>query len=402
MEHITNTHSWLLQEARQLYEKHNLAEHRDLFNVISVLCNERDEENLHSRFLATLLDHRSSDAQRRNLQDLFPCVLCLYEFDYGTASIRLEYYKIDILVISHDGKKAVVIENKIDADDQDKQLERYYNTMRRQGCHEVHLVYLTLDGHEPSPDSIGDLDCRSICYRKDILPWLERCKHNAQEEPSLRESIAQYIRIVQKLTGTDVLGIYMNDLKELCLKDDNLILVHDLREAMKQAQIVLLSDFWENMIDTLKAMVPNLSPGSWAIVKPGKPVSDSVQDAAPDFKPYIQSHGAEIVLRFPLVSANSGMGIGADAMRTYFGVYCDVANKEQRQRLLDAFAGIDGLSSSRWPWYRYSVPDLNQKYPTKEDLKMLSNHESSAQYAASLAFEFKNTVIKTLGDSSIE
>ena len=201
-----NSHSMFLQQARQQYERHDLAAHRTPFNVLSVLCNERDEENLHSRLLAALLDYRSSDTERINLRDFLERVIGLHEFGHGTASIIREHFKIDILVISHDGKSAIVIENKIDAGDMPKQLQRYYYTMRQQGCQEVHLVYLTLDGHEPSPDAIGDLDCKSISYKDDILPWLDRCKHYAKEDPSLRETLAQYMKVLRKLTGADTFG----------------------------------------------------------------------------------------------------------------------------------------------------------------------------------------------------
>ena len=58
--------------------------------------------------------------------------------------------------------------------------------------------------------------------------------------PALRESVAQYLRLVGKLTGTNFSEAYMNDLKKLCLTDDNLVLFHDLGEAMVEAKISLL------------------------------------------------------------------------------------------------------------------------------------------------------------------
>ena len=87
----------------------------------------------------------------------------------------------------------------------------------------------------------GDIDYRCISYKSDLVPWLRGCQKRAYEEPALRESVAQYLRLIGKLTGTDFSEAYMNDLKELCLKDNNLVLVHDLSEAMIEAKISLLA-----------------------------------------------------------------------------------------------------------------------------------------------------------------
>ena len=64
----------LLEKAALLYERYE-AGRRDSFNVFSVLRTEHDEVNLHSRFLAALLDYRQpSDGHRENLAD-FLCTV---------------------------------------------------------------------------------------------------------------------------------------------------------------------------------------------------------------------------------------------------------------------------------------------------------------------------------------
>ena len=66
-----------------------------------------------------------------------------------------------------------MIENKTNPNtgDQDKQLWRYYNTLKgKRYLHsDIHMLYLTLDGHDPSPNSLGKLkkeEIIKISYKK--------------------------------------------------------------------------------------------------------------------------------------------------------------------------------------------------------------------------------------------
>ena len=66
----------LLKDARVLYEKYEAGRPKP-FNVFSVLALERKEVQLHSRFLATLLDHKETDgtdAKRQNLADFLESI----------------------------------------------------------------------------------------------------------------------------------------------------------------------------------------------------------------------------------------------------------------------------------------------------------------------------------------
>ena len=74
----------LLEKAGRLYERHE-AGRRETFNVFSVLRSEHDEVNLHSRFLAALLDYRKShDGPRENLAD-FLCSVGVRDFEQDHA-----------------------------------------------------------------------------------------------------------------------------------------------------------------------------------------------------------------------------------------------------------------------------------------------------------------------------
>lgn len=102
------------------------------------------------------------------------------------------------IVISGD-QAIVVIENKIYAEDQEKQLVRYRDSF----CEKATIVYLTLDGREPSTDSTGeDKNTYDILMSyKDIIKLLEQYKEKSVNFPYLRETLAQYINLLKILTG---------------------------------------------------------------------------------------------------------------------------------------------------------------------------------------------------------
>ena len=104
----------LLKQADQWYQMYE-AGRSDPFNVFSVLRKESDEVNLHSRFLAALLDHRKwRHAPRENLKDFLEKFV-EGKFEDDGATVDREHDDIDILIANKKTKQAVAIENKINA-----------------------------------------------------------------------------------------------------------------------------------------------------------------------------------------------------------------------------------------------------------------------------------------------
>ncbi|WP_266203373.1 PDDEXK-like family protein [Pontibacter kalidii] len=185
----------------------------ETFNVFSILSMERSENKTHSVFLAELLSPKGSHLKGNAFLRLFLKVLKEESIDVATAQVKVEHYiglrddkaktggRIDIYLWDKNGN-SISIENKIDAGDQNAQVERYCNY--RKGSNKVY--YLTLKGAEPSEASKGKLqngeDFHTISYRDQIQEWLERCIKEAAEQPILRESIKQYKILIQKLTST--------------------------------------------------------------------------------------------------------------------------------------------------------------------------------------------------------
>ena len=322
----------MLERAAGLYERYGSVERED-FNTFSVLRAETDEVNLHSRFLAALLRHRkSSDPILRNLEDFLRDVVDIGDFRLDGVEIERERHGIDILIRNPTSREAVVIENKIWARDQHRQLVRYAESMENDGYREPRLLYLTLDGSAPDEGSADGRAVTPVSYRE-IIPWLERCQERAYDNPALRESVAQYIHLIRKLTGTDLKGAYMTALKELILENNNLVLVHDLSEAMFEAKVSLYKNFLEEIDAEARTRIPNL---------PEK-ATDYSFDSAEDIKRFLARQAGPLLY----VSLHFGFGQGAclgveverDIM--YFGIYCERESypKEHKQ-LKDLTKGL--------------------------------------------------------------
>ncbi|MCH2488565.1 MAG: PD-(D/E)XK nuclease family protein [Flavobacteriales bacterium] len=183
----------------------------ETFNIFSILGVERNEVKTHSAFIAELLNPRGSHLQGHIFLDAF-----LETIEYGGnlnatgAQVYKEKYisriiddtggTIDIFI--QDGEnQTIVIENKIDATDQDKQLLRYYNHNRAHNT----VYYLNLNGDLPDVNSTAGLivgkDFRIISYQEHIVNWLYRCQELALNVPMLREAIKQYYLLIKKLTS---------------------------------------------------------------------------------------------------------------------------------------------------------------------------------------------------------
>ena len=202
----------------QQEERNRKGENYNLFSILSI---ERYELK-HSALIANLLDpkgsHGCGDAF---LRAFFEIALkgTAYPFESSTPlDSRTEHYtgpiagdtggRIDILVkSSHYG---LIIENKIYAGDQDKQLTRYDNYGKEIfGADGYLLVYLTLYGYDASKESTATKSAEEVgylrlSYAEDILRWLEQCVRLAYDKPLVRESLNQYIRTIKQLTYQDM------------------------------------------------------------------------------------------------------------------------------------------------------------------------------------------------------
>lgn len=207
-----------LEQAQQ-EERDRKGENYNLFSILRI----EGSELKHSALIANLLDpkgsHGCGDAF---LRAFFEIALKGTAYPFESSTPPRSYTerntgpiagdtggRIDILVESrhHYG---LIIENKIYAGDQDKQLIRYDNYGKKNfEADRYLLVYLTLFGNEASEGSITSESSQKVnylclSYAEDILRWLEQCARLAYDKPLVRESLNQYIRTIKQLTYQDM------------------------------------------------------------------------------------------------------------------------------------------------------------------------------------------------------
>ena len=186
------------------------------FNIFSILRDSNDEVNLHSKFIYELLNPLGSHGMKNSFLNIFLEVVGLEKYRVEDFRVYREKYNIDILLISKE--KAIIIENKIQTCEHSNQLERYFETIKDKGYKDIEIIYLTLFGSEP--DSLKSRVI-NISYRDEIREWIDKSISLVAKYPNIRETLIQYLELIEKLTyKRDNRGFIM-ETKELLLKDKN-------------------------------------------------------------------------------------------------------------------------------------------------------------------------------------
>ncbi|MDD0975611.1 PD-(D/E)XK nuclease family protein [Pseudomonas fontis] len=345
------------------------------FNLFSILRRDTDEVRLHSRFLAYLLDPKSSHNKGVQLLDAFLQNAGISDFSLEGISVQAEYQNIDILVRNTVGQ-ALLIENKINAGDQPEQLIRYVRVLQREAT-DIRCIYLTLHGTEPSDQSRQGLDVQLLSYETHIIDWLNQCIALVIRAPSLREGIFQYIELLQKLTASDQGEDYMQKLKEQLLKGEHLLLINDIQQAYKEVLIDLQLDLWERMLAYQTALYPDM----------GTPSQKVSRAEVRDYY-YLSRNNRYYGLAWPFNTAPGGVAVEI-GQRLFHGVYCNHAEHPEAHQTLKKLLNPTGQTntSAYFPWWTYANPQLNLTTPSNEDLQVLRDSEGRALLARSIIDE---------------
>ena len=242
------------------------------FNVFDIL-NVNSSELSHSLFVSYLLDATGKHGQKDLFLKLFIYQLkdrfqtekndVLIHFNTEKSQSITEKsigYKTEdisnggrIDIIINDGSNNIIIENKIYAGDQEKQLVRYFNHDPK-----APLIYLTLGDENPSEDSINhtdktleiDKDFISISYKEDIKKWVEECIKAVYDKPLIRETLRQYIYLINELTNQSNNNKMSEEIFEIMKKNfDESFLIHESFEKFKDN---LFSDFIEKLASKIE------------------------------------------------------------------------------------------------------------------------------------------------------
>jgi hypothetical protein len=199
------------------------------FNMFRV-CGVNHYENTHSAIIAELLNPDGTHDLKSKLLECFIETLGEYftiqNFNCQKVRVRTEHSteegRIDIL-IEDNQKKAIIIENKINANDQLEQLKRYNKYAEKtysKGNYQI--LYLTLSGDVASDQSGGGVGYIPISYQTNIIAWLEKCVCIAVHFPMVRETINQYINHIKSLTNQDMNTKNREEITEVLSKVENL------------------------------------------------------------------------------------------------------------------------------------------------------------------------------------
>ncbi len=223
------------------------------FNYIDLLKDYYDE-NTHSKIITEFLNPQGSHYQGDLFLTKFFEVLGK-SHPKSNWQVYTEYFvenctdkgqgRIDIFLDG--GEKFVIIENKVGAGDQKSQIRKYVECIRKKKTIEepnkILVLYLTLDGNEPSDwsldgfrivkDKLVDENGKEVArikyisYQKEILEWIEKCMQEIENISNLREAFKQYQKAVEVVTKKEE---NIMNLKEYLLKDENKKALIDLIE----------------------------------------------------------------------------------------------------------------------------------------------------------------------------
>lgn len=348
-------------------------EGKENFNIFTCLMKYSDEENLHSRFISSILDPKGSNGLGFAPIDIILKTLNS-SFQYNQETIEVlpsfsnwsEYKKIDILLIDRRTKYAIIIENKIYACDSNHadegQLECYYRRIIEEDKipqENVEVYYLTIDGHEPSEESVStsskykDLPdiVRCITYGNEITQWLQQCMQIACNKPYIRETIAQYINLIKEMANNTEIEDRLEILKIISKNDDTLASAKLLFDNYKHIQ-------WHTIFDLFNDFYSELE-------KRGYSIASKVENSMIDD---IVHGGPKKRQQYPEFSVKNKDGleitIGCDYNDWfYFGLYTKEnksLDKMKIKELLQSYQNYDSDFSidKNWIFTRYfDVPE---------------------------------------------
>ena len=199
------------------------------YNPLKAVQKPKDEVNMHSGFIYSLLDTNGEHYQDDLFLSLFLEVLGLKEWFGSTtnAQVRKESQCIDLYIFND--TKHIIIENKINAGDQPNQIATLIETIHNNGAENkrveyenIFVIFLTLHDREPSQNSRtskdnnllweikgefleskeGKIGYKKILYGDKILEWIESCqsKSGVGNITNLNYALETYKDIVQIIT----------------------------------------------------------------------------------------------------------------------------------------------------------------------------------------------------------
>ena len=241
------------------------------YNIFTLFHDFSDEVNLHSNFIASLLDPNGDHYKGDLFLKLFleTCGIDDFSIDTSRATVFKEFKHIDIYI--SDGKKHIILENKVYAKDQPTQIARYIETIKGEGAKEsdrvkdedICVLYLHPDGKLPDNQSFGDYHTRLlgenpsikfkvISYGKEILEWIDKCKNEVSNLTDLNVFLSQYKDAIEMIYDRYKRIDEMETAKFVEIFKENYTAVSEIANNYQEMRKKIIYSFFSNAAKILR------------------------------------------------------------------------------------------------------------------------------------------------------
>ena len=240
------------------------------YNIFTLFHDFSDEVNLHSNFIASLLDPNGDHYKGDLFLKLFleTCGIDDFSIDTGRATVFKEFKHIDIYI--SDGKKHIILENKVYAKDQPTQIARYIKAIKKEGAEDedIYVLYLHPDRELPKENSLGgyklnqdntklekdgsSINFKVISYGKEILEWIDRCKNEVSNLTDLNVFLSQYKDVIEMIYDRYKRIDEMETANLVEIFKENYTAVSEIASNYQETRKKIIDEFFENVKENLE------------------------------------------------------------------------------------------------------------------------------------------------------
>ena len=240
------------------------------YNIFTLFHYFSDEVNLHSNFIASLLDPNGDHYKNDLFLKLFleMCGIDDFIIDTSRATVFKEFKHIDIYI--SDGKKHIILENKVYAKDQPTQIARYIKTIKKEGAEDedIYVLYLHPDRELPKENSLGgyklnqdntklekdgsSINFKVISYGKEILEWIDKCKNEVSNLTDLNVFLSQYKDVIEMIYDRYKRIDEMETANLVEIFKENYTAVSEIANNYQETRKKIIDGFFKNVKDILE------------------------------------------------------------------------------------------------------------------------------------------------------
>ena len=237
------------------------------YNIFTLFHGFSDEVNLHSNFIASLLDPNGDHYKGGLFLKIFleTCGIDDFGIDTSRATVFKEFKHIDIYI--SDGKKHIILENKVYAKDQPTQIARYIDTIQNEGAEvkdeDICVLYLHPDGELPDKQSFGDfyakllgenpsIKFKVISYGKEILEWIDKCKNEVSNLTDLNIFLSQYKDVIEMIYDRYKRIDEMETANLVEIFKENYTAVSEIANNYQEMRKKIIDEFFKNVKENLE------------------------------------------------------------------------------------------------------------------------------------------------------